>query len=246
MKISNLKILGSHNSTSYGIKFPMSIFSKCQNIDIEDQLAIGVRFFDIRLNLDNGTLQCYHGITKCNISWKELMTIYKKFLTKYPKEFILLRVLRADDQTGKRKTSDDDWYKSFYEESTNITITDEDLNVDDIKGKIVVINLNWKTMIKQMFNDDWKLKYEIDTLIKNCNNIATNKTNDLKIIYTNAQGGFKFFKNIPLLKKIPRPYNFFKLFRKRISEIKIENGIYVFDFVDKINYNTRTNISENL
>ena len=80
MKLSQLTIIGTHDSATYKLKWPLLIFAKCQNISIEQQLALGVRYFDFRLNLDKDGMQCYHGLAKCNLSWREVLTIFNKFL----------------------------------------------------------------------------------------------------------------------------------------------------------------------
>lgn len=62
-------MLGSHNSlTAYPCPWRLklfNVFSKCQSKDIDEQLAIGVRFFDIRIKMKPDGSYCFaHGLVK--------------------------------------------------------------------------------------------------------------------------------------------------------------------------------------
>lgn len=240
MKLSQLTVLGSHDSMTYKLKFPMSVFAKCQNLTLEEQLDLGVKYFDIRLNYIDSCLRCYHGISDCKITWVECLNIFNNWIIKNPNEFILLRVIRADDQTGKQNISDEQWVDKFYTESNDIVVTDRDLDESEIKGRIIVTNLNWRMAIPSKMTNCWSLnacEKDVTKLINECNVLSEDKSNQVKLIYTNSDGSIKMFNKIPLLNKIPYPKAFFNILKKRINEINIvpNNGNwYIFDFVDEI------------
>ena len=240
MKLSEILILGTHDSTSYGTKWPLSIFAKCQDITLEEQLSLGVRYFDIRLNRDTKGMTCYHGIACCHITWKEVLKIFERFIRLNPEEYVLIRVYRADDQTGKRQITNQAWERIFYQESGNrINVVTEDIEESELRGKINVINVNWNKMLPITDAGGFSLNCkdeDIKALISNCNSLSNSDIKTTKMISTHADGSFKLFNNIKYLNRIPYPRGFFKMFNKEVHCLTIANqGIYVFDFVDKVN-----------
>lgn len=114
-KIILTNIPGSHDSTAYNMHYFGSVFAKCQDLDILEQLNIGVRRFDIRvangqsnyiccglsqLEADNFLdLICCHGICNCYydenntkkvITYKKVLLTFKTFLEENPSETIIL------------------------------------------------------------------------------------------------------------------------------------------------------------
>ncbi len=60
--LATLSIPGTHQSPSLHNHHLKSDTAKCQNLNIKQQLEIGVRFFDVRLKkINNKTLQAWHG-----------------------------------------------------------------------------------------------------------------------------------------------------------------------------------------
>lgn len=62
----------------------------CQSKTLTEQLQLGARFFDLRLNHE---LKFYHGITPLGLDMQtDAMPVLDKFLEEHPGETILLRV----------------------------------------------------------------------------------------------------------------------------------------------------------
>ena len=114
-KIVLINIPGSHDSTAYNINFFGSIFAKTQDLNIIEQLKIGIRKLDIRVTFHNCSfycginqieteydldLICCHGICDCyyindhnikkNITYKDVLLDVKQFLEENPSETIIL------------------------------------------------------------------------------------------------------------------------------------------------------------
>ena len=62
-RICDINLPGTHDSCSKKVQF--SYFSKCQNLSVFEQLNIGVRFIDIRVEKTGDKLKTVHGISDC-------------------------------------------------------------------------------------------------------------------------------------------------------------------------------------
>jgi hypothetical protein len=90
-RLQELTIPGTHDSGTYslnlaGIEHPIS---KTQTLNVADQLNAGIRFFDIRVNTDDMTLN--HGRTRTEVRLKGVLEDFKKFL-KETDETIIMHV----------------------------------------------------------------------------------------------------------------------------------------------------------
>ncbi len=141
--VSEINLPGTHNSGALCIDF--SLFSKCQNMTVCEQLSSGVRFLDVRFEKDGGKLRLVHGITDCRkpLSHKEKLYLddvlkdCKNFLQENPSETILFCIKR-DDGASSEETfdvffsnyfTDEIWYK----ENRIPTLK-------EARGKIVLLN----------------------------------------------------------------------------------------------------------
>ena len=64
--VSEIVIPGTHDCASQNAQ--LGFITKCQALDIAQQLNIGARYLDIRLGAVDGALKLYHGFTKCKAS----------------------------------------------------------------------------------------------------------------------------------------------------------------------------------
>lgn len=113
--ITQLKLVGSHNSASYkvnyalpidkkmylylmkythyfGTSFFVSRWVKCQELSIYDQLKLGVRFLDLRIayrETDN-TFYCTHTFTCCKLV--EVLSDIKRFIKEHDTEILLINI----------------------------------------------------------------------------------------------------------------------------------------------------------
>ncbi|KAK6526414.1 hypothetical protein TWF694_005007 [Orbilia ellipsospora] len=68
---------------------------------ISDQLAAGIRVFDLRFRLKNGELITYHGIEDMNYAGVDIMNEIFKFLKSDKKEFVLAKIRAGADVAPK-------------------------------------------------------------------------------------------------------------------------------------------------
>jgi hypothetical protein len=98
--LHEITIPGTHDSATRGLLEP----SECQDTTIEDQLMMGVRYFDIRLDSSTDDLRVIHGGAhgsgNTDFSFKDVAQMFRDFLTgergfKSTKETVIVQV-KAD------------------------------------------------------------------------------------------------------------------------------------------------------
>lgn len=164
-KLILINIPGSHDSTAYNMNFFGSVFAKCQDLNISEQLNIGVRIFDIRItfgqnnfaccSLNNDLLSindldliCCHGICDCyyindsgikkNITYRDVLFDMKKFLENNPSETIILKI---DSGRGNKYNNIKRAIEIFEKYTEDISIKfNKNLTLGETRGKIVYIN----------------------------------------------------------------------------------------------------------
>lgn len=90
-KISALSIPGTHDSGARVENWPGT--AKCQDLSIEDQLYLGVRYLDIRLRaINDESLVVHHGEVYQEMSFADVLNQVTDFLKKNPTETVLMSV----------------------------------------------------------------------------------------------------------------------------------------------------------
>lgn len=89
--VDQLSIPGTHDSATKNCSLSQG---RCQDLTIEEQLEMGIRFFDLRPTSD-GTI--YHGELSCGITLEEVWTQFNTFLDENPGEF-LFTLLRWESE----------------------------------------------------------------------------------------------------------------------------------------------------
>ena len=115
--INELSIPGTHDSGALHSIFDVS--GKCQDINIKTQLNIGVRFFDLRLQLVNYEFKIVHSFVDQNLSFTSVMKDLSSFIRSNSSEFLIISL--------KKEESDVNSSKSFKD-----ALLDELTNYDDV------------------------------------------------------------------------------------------------------------------
>ena len=63
MFLGDMVIPGTHDSATTYVQLPY--FMRCQSLTVKQQLEVGYRYLDIRLNEEQGKLFFYHSFAKC-------------------------------------------------------------------------------------------------------------------------------------------------------------------------------------
>ena len=86
--ISEMAIPGTHDSGATHSIFDIS--GKCQDITIDSQLNIGVRFFDIRLKLKNDEFVIVHSFVDQDLKLIDVLDSFNEFITCHDEEFLII------------------------------------------------------------------------------------------------------------------------------------------------------------
>lgn len=90
MPVCKVSIPGTHDSGTSGVRFPMRHYARTQTMDLTEQWDAGIRFFDLRPRLEDGTLRIYHGPADCHLGFREALLIIKRKLEEHPTEFCVV------------------------------------------------------------------------------------------------------------------------------------------------------------
>lgn len=147
-----------HNEDPFGVT---SGISKCQNLTITEQLNAGVRFLDIRceVNADNHTMKTVHGSTDCwnGNDYYYLDYVFQdvyNFLDAHPSETVLISIKEDDGGNGVPHFTNAVYeYIHGYRSSDNRYFYGTDYNyrnrwylgrsvptLSDVRGKCVLFN----------------------------------------------------------------------------------------------------------
>lgn len=96
--INTLSIPGTHDSGATHSIADLS--GKCQSLTIEEQLELGVRFFDVRLQLKNNELVVVHSFVDQGTSFADVLRQMTEFLRENPTEFLIVSFKEDNDPVG--------------------------------------------------------------------------------------------------------------------------------------------------
>lgn len=143
--ISEINLPGTHDSAANHVRF--KFFSKCQNKNIYEQLKLGVRYIDIRVEkTDDDKLKTVHSIVDCrkSASGKEKLLLDDvlhwccSFLNENPSETIILCIKRDDG--GSSEEAFDCFYKNYLSGNAIWYKENRIPRLSEVRGKIVLFN----------------------------------------------------------------------------------------------------------
>lgn len=138
-KISDISIPGTHDSGATHSIFDVS--GKCQDLSIKQQLRVGVRLFDLRLQLVNDEFKIVHSFVKQNLSFKKVMKDLSNFINENNSEFIIISLKK--EASDKNSTLDfKDKLTSDLNEYKDVISFDKELPeyINDARGKIYIFD----------------------------------------------------------------------------------------------------------
>ena len=134
--IKDLNIPGSHDTMAlYSIA---DLAGQCQSLSLSDQLNLGIRFLDIRLQLINNELRAVHGIVDQRSSFAQIISNVESFLKDNESEFIIMSV----KEESKAKNSTIGFETALKEHVSDYWITDASIpgTVGSVRKKIVLLS----------------------------------------------------------------------------------------------------------
>lgn len=96
VKISSISMPGTHDSGALHENWPGT--AKCQDLSIEEQLKVGVRYLDIRLRaINDNNLLVHHAAVYQHMNFADVLNQVTDFLKNNPTETVLMSVKRDYD-----------------------------------------------------------------------------------------------------------------------------------------------------
>ncbi len=155
--ISEINLPGTHDSCTCRVQF--AFLSKCQKMNITQQLNAGIRYLDIRVEKDGEKLKLVHDIADCknpkNKSKKlfldDVINDCKNFLSQNPTEAILF-CYKRDDGANQEETFDT-FFKNHLENESVWYKENRIPTLKEIRGKIVLLNRDNVDKSNEIYTD---------------------------------------------------------------------------------------------
>lgn len=129
VNITDLTIPGTHDSGA--LHSIADVAGKCQDMSISSQLKIGVRFFDLRLQLVNNEFKIVHSFVDQDLKFQTVVEDLYSFIKKYDSEFLIISI--------KEESS-----------SVNSTLSFEEALIKELKIYEDVFMINDNTLPKKV------------------------------------------------------------------------------------------------
>ena len=135
--ITEINVPGTHDTCATRT----FVYAKCQSLELEEQLNLGIRFTDIRCRHIDNVFTIHHGSVYEGINFgKGVRDVCLKFLKDNPSEFIIMSIKEEYDPEGNTR-SFEDTLKFYLQGYENYFWLGRDFpSVKDIRGKIVLLS----------------------------------------------------------------------------------------------------------
>lgn len=249
--LSEISIPGTHDSGA--LYEPVIGTAKCQNLSIEQQLNIGVRYLDIRCREFKDSFTIHHGSIYQHLNFDDVINTCIAFLKNNPTETIVMSV--KEEYNAAENTKDfEEVFDYYVKKNKGIWfLTDRIPKLKEARGKIVLLRrfkcnnssmginaCGWKDNTTFTLNNAVKLSVQDSYQVGNNDNkwnAITNlydraKVSDNKEMFINYTSGYKSIVGIPNIRVVNDDIN------KRLKHYfnnagHNKYGISVMDFVDE-------------
>lgn len=143
--VFHLNLVGTHDCVTQFVQF--SHISKCQNKNIYEQLSIGIRCLDIRVQSHGDKLKMVHGIAKAfnksnhfgkQMDMSDVLEHCYRFLDENPTETIIFQF--KNDSLKEQEKCFDNLYNTYIKaNSVKWYLINKEPLLKDVRGKIVLI-----------------------------------------------------------------------------------------------------------
>lgn len=137
--LMNIAIPGSHDAGTNGMPW----YTKTQSRNVDDQLACGTRYFDLRVKVKKGECRIYHG-PAYSLYLKDILGQVRDFLIANSSECVILDVHKFGNNEAKPKTAEllDEYLGGMFAErpadKSDLEYI-EGLTIGEARGKCVLI-----------------------------------------------------------------------------------------------------------
>ena len=138
--LNEVFIPGTHDSGAlYSF---LGVSGKCQSYTVGEQLSMGVRFFDIRLQLRGSELAVVHSFVDQRLTFDEVLDEIKVFLTQNPSEFIIISIKEDADAQEPELPFEKAVEDTLSEHLGSLLSTDKNVpsSVGEARGKAHIVS----------------------------------------------------------------------------------------------------------
>ena len=141
-RLIEMSIPGSHDSGATHSIFDVA--GKCQELNIKQQLNVGVRFFDLRLQLVGDEFRIIHGPVDQKLKFKSVLKDLTSFIKKYDSEFLIVSIKQEDSSINNTRSFEEVLKENLDEFSDYISF-DKELPslVKEARGKIHILSRHY-------------------------------------------------------------------------------------------------------
>lgn len=116
-----------------------------QDFRIANQLLLGVRWFDIRLNDDDGTMTVFHGPYYLHKNFNDLIRPTLDFLTAHPKETVVFMIKQEHSSRGDDAFANGVLGYLNWSYPDRFWLGDHIPQLSEVRGKVVIVRQFWGT-----------------------------------------------------------------------------------------------------
>lgn len=119
-----------------------STYVYTQNMSLDEQLAMGIRYLDIRIRRFNNTFTIHHGKCYLHTNFEKVLESVSEFLIKHPSETVLMRIREEQPPNRNNKKSVCEIlteYRNRYSEFFWYSNANIDPSIGECRRKIVIL-----------------------------------------------------------------------------------------------------------
>ncbi|YCM46917.1 phosphatidylinositol-specific phospholipase C domain-containing protein (plasmid) [Verrucomicrobiaceae bacterium 227] len=136
LPISQLSIPGTHDSGALLEPFPGT--ARTQSLTLDQQLAAGVRFFDIRCNHTNNQFAIFHGPVPQGITFDIVLLQVNTFLDANPGETLIMSVKEEFTASNNTRSFEETFDSYVAQNPDRWLLSDHTPTLEEARGKIVL------------------------------------------------------------------------------------------------------------
>jgi len=135
--LAELSIPGTHDSGAR--REPYAGLAKCQDLTIADQLAAGVRYFDVRCRHVEDAFLIYHGAIDQDQTFDEVLATMSAFLDEHPSEALIISVKEEAASSGTTRSFDATFASYVARAPDRWHLAPSLPRLGDVRGKLLLL-----------------------------------------------------------------------------------------------------------
>lgn len=162
--ITTMSIPGTHDSGATHSIFDVA--GKCQDTTIKQQLELGVRFLDLRLQLVNNEFKIVHSFVDQKLKLKSVLKDISTFIKEYNTEFLIISIKEEANSKNSNLDFEEALFKEFKEYEDILCYNNLPNTLKEARGKIYILSRYANSSIGIKAYSGWKdsTTFTIDNL----------------------------------------------------------------------------------